>query len=139
KRLSSDASEYTDELKLAVAWNRVDIAKAELFNGDIQWEYDDLEDSMTDALINDKPQFVRLFCENGLNILNYLTHGRLESLYCSLSDSLLADILLQRRLSERQSLAGSLPSVKGAAPDSTKASHTEVNTAASSMDVSLFE
>lgn len=36
--MSSEASEYTEELKLAVAWNRVDIAKAELFNGDIQWK-----------------------------------------------------------------------------------------------------
>ncbi|XP_019899978.2 transient receptor potential cation channel subfamily M member 4 isoform X3 [Esox lucius] len=38
KRVSSNASEYTEELKLAVAWNRVDIAKSELFNGDIQWK-----------------------------------------------------------------------------------------------------
>lgn len=37
KRDSNDASEYTEELKLAVAWNRVDIAKSELFNGEIQW------------------------------------------------------------------------------------------------------
>lgn len=37
KRDSNDASEYTEELKLAVAWNRVDIAKSELFHGDIQW------------------------------------------------------------------------------------------------------
>ena len=37
KRISSDASEYIEELKLAVAWNRVDIAKSELFNGDILW------------------------------------------------------------------------------------------------------
>ncbi len=36
--MSSEASEYTEELKLAVAWNRVDIAKTELFNGDIQWK-----------------------------------------------------------------------------------------------------
>lgn len=36
--MSSEASEYTEELKLAVAWNRVDIAKSELFNGDIQWK-----------------------------------------------------------------------------------------------------
>ncbi|CAB1341379.1 unnamed protein product, partial [Coregonus sp. 'balchen'] len=78
KRVSSDASEYTEELKLAVAWNRVDIAKSELFNGDIQWRYEDLEDSMTDALINDKPQFIRLFNENGLNILDYLTYRHLE-------------------------------------------------------------
>uniref|UniRef100_A0A3B4X8D3 Transient receptor potential cation channel, subfamily M, member 4a n=1 Tax=Seriola lalandi dorsalis TaxID=1841481 RepID=A0A3B4X8D3_SERLL len=102
KRVCSAASECTEELKLAVAWNRVDIAKAELFNGDIQWKYEDLEDSMTDALINDKPQFVRLFCENGLNILDYLTYRRLESLYRSLSDSYLVYTLLQRRLSERQ-------------------------------------
>uniref|UniRef100_A0A8P4G2N0 Transient receptor potential cation channel subfamily M member 4 n=1 Tax=Dicentrarchus labrax TaxID=13489 RepID=A0A8P4G2N0_DICLA len=113
KRVSSEASEYTEELKLAVAWNRVDIAKTELFNGDIQWKYEDLEDSMTDALINDKPQFVRLFCENGLNILDYLTYRRLESLYHSLSDSSLAYVLLQRRLSERQGLAGSLYNVDG--------------------------
>ncbi|XP_029582906.1 transient receptor potential cation channel subfamily M member 4 isoform X1 [Salmo trutta] len=105
KRVSSDASEYTEELKLAVAWNRVDIAKSELFNGDIQWKYEDLEDSMTDALINDKPQFIRLFNENGLNILDYLTYRHLEVLYRSLSDSSLAFNLLQRLLTERQGLA----------------------------------
>uniref|UniRef100_A0A8C9SF99 Transient receptor potential cation channel subfamily M member 4 n=1 Tax=Scleropages formosus TaxID=113540 RepID=A0A8C9SF99_SCLFO len=111
KRVSSDASEYTEELKLAVAWNRVDIAKTELFNGDIQWKYDDLKDSMTDALVNDKPQFVRLFTENGLNILEYLTYGRLETLYRSLSDSSLIYTLLQRHLSERLSVSSSAPSV----------------------------
>lgn len=37
KRVSSDASENIEELKLAVAWNRVDIAKSEFFNGDIEW------------------------------------------------------------------------------------------------------
>ncbi|XP_030630919.1 transient receptor potential cation channel subfamily M member 4-like [Chanos chanos] len=101
QRDSIHASPYTEELKLAVTWNRVDIARSELFNGDIQWRYEDLEDSMTDALVNDKPQFVRLFTENGLNILDYLTYGRLESLYRSVSDSSLAYTLLQRRLAER--------------------------------------
>jgi len=56
---------------------------------------------MTDALINNKPQFVRLFTENGLNILDYLTYGRLESLYSSLADGTLAYRLLQRRLLDR--------------------------------------
>ncbi|XP_063337917.1 transient receptor potential cation channel subfamily M member 4-like [Pelmatolapia mariae] len=98
---SVDASPYSDELKLAVTWNRVDIAKSELFNGDIQWKYKDLEDSMTDALINDKPQFVRLFTENGLNIMQYLTYGRLESLYCSVPDGTLLYQLLQHCLEER--------------------------------------
>uniref|UniRef100_A0A4W6G5S7 Transient receptor potential melastatin 4b3 n=1 Tax=Lates calcarifer TaxID=8187 RepID=A0A4W6G5S7_LATCA len=100
-RASVDASPYNEELKLAVTWNRVDIAKSELFNGDIQWRYEDLEDSMTDALINDKPEFVRLFTENGLNILDYLTYGRLESLYRSVADGTLLYHLLQRHLVER--------------------------------------
>lgn len=34
---SSEASAYLHELRLAVAWNRVDIAQSELFRGDIQW------------------------------------------------------------------------------------------------------
>uniref|UniRef100_A0AAY5EZI1 Transient receptor potential cation channel, subfamily M, member 4a n=1 Tax=Electrophorus electricus TaxID=8005 RepID=A0AAY5EZI1_ELEEL len=103
KQVSSSTREYTEELKLAVAWNRVDIAKSELFNGDIQWKYDDLEESMTDALVNNKPQFVRIFTENGLNVLDYLTFERLESLYQSLPDTLVYT-QLQTYLSERKRL-----------------------------------
>ncbi|XP_069033770.1 transient receptor potential cation channel subfamily M member 4a [Embiotoca jacksoni] len=139
KRVSSKASEYIEELKLAVAWNRVDIAKAELFNGDIQWKYEDLEDSMTDALINDKPQFVRLFCENGLNILDYLTYQRLESLYRSLSDTSLAYILLQRRLSERQGLAGSCPDLDTAVTTPPNSPMSALTGPASAMELSLYE
>uniref|UniRef100_A0A3Q2W7P7 Uncharacterized protein n=1 Tax=Haplochromis burtoni TaxID=8153 RepID=A0A3Q2W7P7_HAPBU len=101
QRALVEANPYSDELKLAVTWNRVDIAKSELFNGDIQWKYEDLEDSMTDALINDKPQFVRLFTENGLNIVDYLTYGKLESLYRSVPDGTLLYQLLQHCLEER--------------------------------------
>lgn len=62
---------------------------------------EDLESFMTDALVNDKPQFVRLFIENGLNILDYLTYARLEELYRSISEGSLAYTLLQRYLAER--------------------------------------
>ncbi|XP_062840821.1 transient receptor potential cation channel subfamily M member 4a [Trichomycterus rosablanca] len=102
KHTSSDATEYAEELKLAVAWNRVDIAKSELFNGDIQWEEKDLTDPMMDALVNNKPQFVRLFIENGLNIFEYLTYERLEGLYQSLSSGTLAYTLLHKLLKERR-------------------------------------
>ena len=64
---------------------------------------------MTDALINDKPQFVRLFTENGLNILDYLTYGRLESLYRSVADGTVLYQLLQRRLVERLGTAVPVP------------------------------
>lgn len=38
QRVGIDSNPYNDELKLAVAWNRIDIAKSELFNGDIHWK-----------------------------------------------------------------------------------------------------
>ncbi|KAB5555303.1 hypothetical protein PHYPO_G00032170 [Pangasianodon hypophthalmus] len=101
QRLSTDSVPNTEELRLAVTWNRVDIAKSELFAGNIQWKNEDLEGFMTDALVNDKPQFVRLFTENGLNILDYLTYARLEELYRSISEGCLAYTLLQRCLAER--------------------------------------
>ncbi|XP_041856895.1 transient receptor potential cation channel subfamily M member 4a [Melanotaenia boesemani] len=139
KRVSSKASEYIDELKLAVAWNRVDIAKTELFTGNIEWRYEDLEESMTDALINNKPQFVRLFCENGLNILDYLTYERLESLYRSLSDGSLAYNLLQRRLNERQGLAGSQHIMDGPVTPALKSPQNALTAPVSAMELSLFE
>lgn len=102
------------------------------------FQYEDLEDSMTDALINDKPQFVRLFCENGLNILDYLTYQRLEGLYRSLADSLLAYVLLQRRLGERQGLAGSLPNLDGGVKV-TLTNQSELTGPTSAKELSLYE
>ncbi|XP_053720557.1 transient receptor potential cation channel subfamily M member 4-like [Synchiropus splendidus] len=137
QRASVDASPYNEELKLAVTWNRVDIAKSELFNGDIQWRYDDLEDSMTDALINDKPQFVRLFTENGLNIIDYLTYGRLESLYRSVADTTLLYQLLQRCLVERLGTASS-----GHSPQNQQSSPHKVTEKIHSgpvTEITLFE
>ncbi|XP_051572704.1 transient receptor potential cation channel subfamily M member 4-like isoform X1 [Myxocyprinus asiaticus] len=141
KRDSNDASEYTEELKLAVAWNRVDIAKSELFNGEVHWRYEDLEESMTDALVNDKPQFVRLFVENGLNILDYLTYHRLEHLYGSLSDCTLVYSFLQRRLQERVGLAASQTRLSFT-PDENSSLKIPMNTITNSsatQQITLYE
>ncbi|KAJ0015913.1 hypothetical protein NQD34_014203 [Periophthalmus magnuspinnatus] len=119
QRMSIEDSPYNEELKLAVTWNRVDIAKSELFNGDIQWKYDDLEESMTDALINDKPKFVRLFIENGFSILEYLTYGRLETLYQSVAQGTVIYELLKRRLQERQGTTVNGPLITNAPPSPT--------------------
>ncbi|XP_076853992.1 transient receptor potential cation channel subfamily M member 5 isoform X2 [Brachyhypopomus gauderio] len=94
KSQSQEAQDFLDELKLAVAWNRVDIAKSEIFNGDVEWSAQDLEGVMMDALVNNKPDFVRLFVDNGVNLGEFLTYGRLQELYCSVSEkSLLFDLL----------------------------------------------
>ncbi|NXI48431.1 TRPM5 protein, partial [Galbula dea] len=107
KSHSQEAQEYLDELKLAVAWNRVDIAKSELFSGDVEWKSCDLEEVMMDALVNDKPEFVKLFLDNGVNISEFLTYSRLQRLYCSISQKcLLYDLLLKKHEETKLTLAG---------------------------------
>ncbi|XP_068610310.1 transient receptor potential cation channel subfamily M member 4-like [Brachionichthys hirsutus] len=137
-RASVDASPHNEELKLAVTWNRVDIAKSELFNGDIQWRYEDLEDSMTDALVNNKPQFVRLFTENGLNILDYLTYGRLETLYRSVPQGAMLFQLLQRRLVERLGTAAAAPTSLNLTDSASKVGAEAVQSGPVT-EISLFE
>uniref|UniRef100_UPI00398ECA5E transient receptor potential cation channel subfamily M member 5 n=1 Tax=Pristiophorus japonicus TaxID=55135 RepID=UPI00398ECA5E len=102
KSQTQEAQEYLDELKLAVAWNRVDIAKSEIFNGDVEWKSCDLELVMMDALVNDKPEFVRLFIDNGMNMYDFLTYGRLQELYCSIPQKCLLYELLLKKLEEHR-------------------------------------
>nr|XP_044990279.1 transient receptor potential cation channel subfamily M member 4 isoform X2 [Jaculus jaculus] len=93
---SSEASAYLDELRLAVAWNRVDIAQSELFRGDIQWRSFHLEASLMDALLNDRPEFVRLLISHGLSLGHFLTPMRLAQLYSAVpSNSLIRSLLDQ--------------------------------------------
>ncbi|RMC00182.1 hypothetical protein DUI87_22784 [Hirundo rustica rustica] len=107
KSQSQEAKEYLDELKLAVAWNRVDIAKSEIFNGDVEWKSCDLEEVMMDALVNNKPEFVKLFIDNGANIYEFLTYSRLQRLYCSISQKcLLYELLLKKHEESKMTLAG---------------------------------
>ncbi|KAM3876709.1 transient receptor potential cation channel subfamily M member 5 [Diretmus argenteus] len=106
KSQSPEAQDFLDELKLAVAWNRVDIAKTDIFNGDVEWRACDLEEVMMDALINDKPDFVRLFVDNGVNLGEFLTYGRLQDLYWSVSEKSLLHNLLLKKYEEKQLLLG---------------------------------
>ncbi|XP_029000168.1 transient receptor potential cation channel subfamily M member 5 [Betta splendens] len=106
KSQSQEAQDFLDELKLAVAWNRVDIAKSDIFNGDVEWKACDLEEVMMDALVNDKPDFVRLFVDNGVNLGEFLTYGRLQELYWSVSEKSLFHNLLLKKYEEKQLLLG---------------------------------
>lgn len=106
KSQSQEAQDFLDELKLAVAWNRVDIAKSDIFNGDVEWKACDLEEVMMDALINDKPDFVRLFVDNGVNLGEFLTYGRLQELYWSIPEKSLLHNLLLKKYEEKQLLLG---------------------------------
>ncbi|XP_040269259.1 transient receptor potential cation channel subfamily M member 2-like, partial [Bufo bufo] len=82
--LSHDQQGHGDwdhQLKLAVAWNRVDIARSEIFTDDHQWKPSDLHPVMTAALIGNKPAFVKLFLEHGVRLEEYATQENLIHLY----------------------------------------------------------
>uniref|UniRef100_A0A8D3D6K1 Transient receptor potential cation channel subfamily M member 1-like n=1 Tax=Scophthalmus maximus TaxID=52904 RepID=A0A8D3D6K1_SCOMX len=71
----------SDQLSLALAWNRVDIARSQIFVFGLHWPVNSLEQAMMDALVLDRVDFVKLLIENGVNIHHFLTIPRLEELY----------------------------------------------------------
>ncbi|KAM8934160.1 transient receptor potential cation channel subfamily M member 2 [Pelodytes ibericus] len=72
---------WDQQLKLAVAWNRVDIARSEIFTDERQWKPSDLHPVMTAALIGNKPDFVKLFLEHGVRLEEYATQDTVINLY----------------------------------------------------------
>uniref|UniRef100_A0A8C5PWG0 Transient receptor potential cation channel subfamily M member 3 n=1 Tax=Leptobrachium leishanense TaxID=445787 RepID=A0A8C5PWG0_9ANUR len=70
-----------DQLSLALAWNRVDIARSQIFIYGQQWPVGSLEQAMLDALVLDRVDFVKLLIENGVSMHRFLTLSRQEELY----------------------------------------------------------
>ncbi|KAM6225119.1 transient receptor potential cation channel subfamily M member 2 isoform 2-T2 [Rhynchocyon petersi] len=91
---------WDHQLKLAVAWNRVDIALSEIFTDERQWKPSDLHPMMTAALISNKPDFVKLFLENGVRLKEFVTWDTLLYLYKNLAPSCLFYNKLQKVLTE---------------------------------------
>ncbi|CAB0039857.1 unnamed protein product [Trichogramma brassicae] len=70
-----------EQLSLALIWNRVDIARSEIFVYGQKWPPGALEHSMMEALQHDRIDFVKLLLENGVSMKKFLTMPRLEELY----------------------------------------------------------
>ena len=70
-------------------WNRSDIAKTDIFTGEEEFKPYQLANLMEMALIQNKPEFVELLLENGLNLKSFLTVIRLCFLYNSNKVSLI--------------------------------------------------
>ncbi|XP_072372695.1 transient receptor potential cation channel subfamily M member 6-like isoform X1 [Scyliorhinus torazame] len=71
----------SDQLSLALAWDRVDIAKKIILVYGQHWKVGSLEQAMLDALVMDRVDFVKLLIENGVSMHRFLTISRLEELY----------------------------------------------------------
>uniref|UniRef100_A0A8C9QD11 Transient receptor potential cation channel subfamily M member 8 n=1 Tax=Spermophilus dauricus TaxID=99837 RepID=A0A8C9QD11_SPEDA len=74
---------WNGQLKLLLEWNQLELASDEIFTNDRRWESADLQEVMFTALIKDRPKFVRLFLENGLNLQKFLTNDVLTELFSS--------------------------------------------------------
>nr|XP_009663409.1 PREDICTED: transient receptor potential cation channel subfamily M member 2 isoform X1 [Struthio camelus australis] len=99
---------WDHQLKLAVAWNRVDIARSEIFTDDHEWKPTDLHPVMAAALISNKPEFVKLFLEQGVRLKEFVTWDALVYLYDNMAPSCLFHSKLQKiLLEEKEHTAGS--------------------------------
>ncbi|CAD5116686.1 DgyrCDS5550 [Dimorphilus gyrociliatus] len=81
--LKANKSHPQSQLNLALAWNRCDVARAEIFTmeNSKRWQNLGLNDAMFTALMQDRSDFVQLFLDNGVDLRKFLTIFRLRELY----------------------------------------------------------
>jgi hypothetical protein len=105
--LKAEKDKY-GQLKLALTWDRIDVAKTYIFAEDKTWEVrlvpfffptllsisipqlnlfllkeGELDDVMFSAILNGKKDFVEVFLDNGCSMNRFLTYRRLIKLYNS--------------------------------------------------------
>uniref|UniRef100_A0A6Q2YH30 Transient receptor potential cation channel, subfamily M, member 2 n=1 Tax=Esox lucius TaxID=8010 RepID=A0A6Q2YH30_ESOLU len=103
---SEGRESWERQLELAVAWNRVDIAKSDIFTEESQWKSSDLHEAMFSALLGNKHQFVRLFLENGVCLRQFLQEDTtLCHLYTHLPTSCFFLRLLVKRIQTERTAA----------------------------------
>ena len=73
------------QLKLAITWDRYDMAKKFILNDSEIWESDKLHDLMYIAIKQNKFDFVKLFMEQGFLFSKFLTYRCLLKLYNDVS------------------------------------------------------
>ncbi|XP_029457602.1 transient receptor potential cation channel subfamily M member 2-like [Rhinatrema bivittatum] len=99
------------QLKLAVAWNRVDIAKSDILTDEKLWKPLDLYPVVTVALIENKPDFVRLFLEKGVNLREFVTWETLIYLYNNIDPTSLIHSKLMKVLHDEKILSLQRPQI----------------------------
>nr|WDP79898.1 transient receptor potential cation channel subfamily M member 1-1 [Apostichopus japonicus] len=75
----------SSQLKLALIWNRVDIAKEAIFSGSKTWDVKEIENALELALMKNRVDFVKLLLEH-VCVIGFLTTSRLERLYNAKDD-----------------------------------------------------
>ncbi|XP_071947504.1 transient receptor potential cation channel subfamily M member 3-like [Antedon mediterranea] len=79
--LKGQTASPTSQLKLALSWGRVDVAESMIFSGINDWPPGSLDTFVTQALMENRVDFLELFLEKGAIMKEYLTVSRLRDLY----------------------------------------------------------
>ncbi|XP_077867329.1 transient receptor potential cation channel subfamily M member 2-like [Saccoglossus kowalevskii] len=101
--LKANKGREQDQLKLALSWNRIDVAKSVIFTDNKKWKQGDLDEALHIALINNQVDFVKLFMENGVSLWEFLTVKRLTKLYNEIKDNTLLYEMLNKIRSKSKS------------------------------------
>lgn len=99
--LKANSSAPLMQLNLALAWNRIDVAKSEIFTDDKRWTTEALTNPMLAALLDDKPGFVELFLQNGLSMREFLTPQILCQLYAGVPSNSVIKPLVQKEMNKK--------------------------------------
>ncbi|XP_048236497.1 transient receptor potential cation channel subfamily M member-like 2 isoform X3 [Haliotis rufescens] len=93
--LKANQNEVMDQLRLALSWNRIDVAKSEIFT-DREWEMGQLDQVMFTAIELNRVNFVDLFLDHGVSLKDFLTPSRLLRLYNQISRNCQLNTLLTK-------------------------------------------
>ncbi|WAR05192.1 TRPM2-like protein [Mya arenaria] len=77
----ANKNQVMDQLRLALAWNRIDVAKSDIFTDDKRWPTGKLDDVMFSAIQLNRVDFIELFLDHGVSVKEFLTKKRLLMLY----------------------------------------------------------
>ncbi|XP_054628683.1 transient receptor potential cation channel subfamily M member 6 isoform X3 [Dunckerocampus dactyliophorus] len=79
--LKGTKASSAEQLNVALAWDRADIAQKDVLVYGQNWQVGSLEQAMLDSLVMDRVSFVKLLIDNGMTMSRFLTVDRLEELY----------------------------------------------------------
>ncbi|XP_028517955.1 transient receptor potential cation channel subfamily M member 2 isoform X2 [Exaiptasia diaphana] len=98
--LKANRSSPLAQLNLALAWNRIDLAKSDIFTEDRLWTTEQLSGPMITALLDDKADFAELFLHSGLSMSEFLTTEILCQLYAGVPTNSTIKPLLQKEMNK---------------------------------------
>ncbi|XP_069140029.1 transient receptor potential cation channel subfamily M member 8-like isoform X2 [Argopecten irradians] len=106
KAKSGEATEKErlNQLRLALTWDRVDIAQEDIFREDCIWTPGSLDDILMDAIFMERVEFVHLILQQGVVMKEFLTKGRLTDLYKRALATKKADVVHLRRIAVRHGI-----------------------------------